>query len=102
MAEKRGRKSQFSRADVERIGRLRAEGWSDERIGVLFNTHRTTISRLRHSLDGGELPAEPESALDRMLERGARRRAVLDRINDAHRSGDAESAGQLWAEVAAL
>jgi IS30 family transposase len=83
---------------MERIQALRADGWSDERIAVLFGTHRTTISRLRRAMEDGEMAPEPVSVLDRMLARGAKRRALLDRINDAEPGARAG----LWAEVAAL
>lgn len=67
MAAKRGVKSQFSRADIDRISRLRAENWSDERIGQLFGVHRTTISRLRHAIEGGNPPDEELSPLAQMI-----------------------------------
>jgi hypothetical protein len=68
MPAKPGPKSKFNRADHERIRRMLADGYTDEQVASIFGVHRTTVGRLRHHLDGAELPAEELSALEALID----------------------------------
>ena len=97
---KPGVKSQFSCADYERIARLRAEGWSDERISVLYDVHRTTISRLRHAIEGGQSPADELSPLQIMMRRNDERKKLLLQIEvEFLANGKSDRWAELWRQA---
>jgi hypothetical protein len=94
MAEKPGPKGRISSADYVHIRRLINEGRTDESISCIFGVHRSTITRLRHKLESGTDPADPENAF-RAFQRiatmppGPERDAALER-SQRERLGDAE------------